>query len=292
MYNEQTLYFIDVCSCSMLITATDYNHTLEAIRLKLYGMNEEQYERWKRDGYLVLDQFLSSGEVERYNRRMDQAFAKFQEAGKSNPETAQLDNVNQISGIIEYDSIFLELMEHPNMMNMMRDALGHSFVMVDNDALIKPPQKPAHTGWHRDTGTSLMIHEKSVPFMVKVFYFLSDVEYDGGCLALLPGSHLMPDEKLPKADKQEEMPGHVRMNVKAGTAVMFNGYVYHSALNNYTNHTRRSLIYNYSPSFVRTWPGYEPSERLVAEADTNMRKMLLGALPWVSDPHAFESTAG
>jgi phytanoyl-CoA hydroxylase len=32
--------------------------------------------------------------------------------------------------------------------------------------------------------------------MVKVFYFLSDVEYDGGCLAFLPGSMHMFNEQL------------------------------------------------------------------------------------------------
>ncbi|MFD2615652.1 phytanoyl-CoA dioxygenase family protein [Paenibacillus gansuensis] len=258
--------------------------------MTLKGMTEEQFMMWNRDGYLVLPDFLSDTEVSEANRRMDEAFRRFKEQGRDNPETAKLSNVEQLSGIIEHDELFLELMEHPRMMGFIRDVMGDSFVMIDNDALIKPPKKAAHTNWHRDTDIRYERSEKPSPFMVKIFYFLSDVSYEGGCLALLPGSVHMPDAILPKVDVQEDMPAHVRMNVRAGTAVLFHGYLYHSALNNHTEHTRRSLIYNYGPSFLRTWPGYEPSEelRLRSSSASNLRRMLLGMTPWIEDPKAFQ----
>jgi len=257
--------------------------------MTLKGMTQEQFMKWNRDGFLVLPDFLSDNEVSEANRKMDEAFRRFKEEGRDNHELAQLKNVEQISGIIEQDELFLQLMEHPRMMNMLRDVMGDSFVMIDNDALIKPPKKPAHTNWHRDTDIRYERGEKPMPFMVKVFYFLSDVGYEGGALALLPGSVHMPNAILPKVEVQEDMPGHERMTVKAGTAVLFHGYLYHSALNNHTEHTRRSLIYNYGPSFLRTWPGYEPSEELKqrSASASNLRRMLLGMLPWVGDPKAF-----
>ncbi|MBW7454135.1 phytanoyl-CoA dioxygenase family protein [Paenibacillus sepulcri] len=259
--------------------------------MELHGLTVEQKLSWERDGYLVLEDFLAPEEVSFHNERLDHAFEVWESKGGHNPASGQLNHVQQVCGIIEYDDAFLELMEHPRMMSIMRDLLGHSFVMIDNDGLIKPPQKESHTGWHRDTGNLLYINEKKIPFMAKVFYFLSDVKYDGGCLAFLPGSVHMPNEILPKVAKQEDMPGHVRMSVKRGTAVIFNGYTYHSALNNFTEETRRSVIYNYAPSFLRTWPGYEPSDTLKTKAHTNLRKMLLGMLPWTDDPQAFQEPA-
>jgi len=259
--------------------------------MKLHGLSIEQKMEWERDGYVVLPDFLTEDEVNFYNARMDEAFDRWRAQGGSNPELGQLSHVEQICGIIEHGDAFLELMEHPKMMGVMRDLIGDAFVMIDNDAMLKPPKKEAHTSWHRDTSSWLVVNEKPVPFMVKVFYFLSDVEYDGGCLAFLPGSVHMSNEKLPKVSKQEDMPGHVRMSVKKGTAVAFHGYTYHSALNNYSDQTRRTLIYNYAPPFVRTWPGYEPSEALKAKANTNLRKMLLGVTPWVANPKAFEEPA-
>lgn len=256
--------------------------------MKLHGLTIEQKLSWERDGFLVLENFLNPEEVELYNERLDYVFKVWRERGGHNPELGKLNHVEQVCGIIEYDDHFLELMEHPRMMPIMRDILGDSFVMIDNDGMLKPPQKESHTHWHRDTGNILFMGEKRVPFMAKIFYFFSDVPLDGGCLAFLPGSVHLTNEHLPKVDKQEDMPGHVRMSVKAGTAVIFNGYTYHSALNNYSDQIRRSLIYNFAPSFLRTWPGYEPSEALKQKATTNLRKMLLGVHPWVADPKAFE----
>ncbi|REE67680.1 ectoine hydroxylase-related dioxygenase (phytanoyl-CoA dioxygenase family) [Paenibacillus taihuensis] len=260
--------------------------------MSLHGLTEEQQLMWERDGFLVIDNFLSEDEVNFYNDRIDEAFVDFETNNRVNPATGQLNHVKQICGIIEYGEPFLQLLEHQRMMNIMRDLIGNSFVMIDNDALLKPPGKVSHTNWHRDTSTKLFVGEKQVPWMIKVFYFLSDVPYDGGCLAFLPGSTHMKDADLPKVEKQEDLPGHVRMNVKKGTAVIFNGYTYHSALNNLSDVTRRSLIYNYAQSALRTWPGYEPSERIKSEATSNMRKMLLGVTPWMVDAKAFEDVDG
>ncbi|MFC5649977.1 phytanoyl-CoA dioxygenase family protein [Paenibacillus solisilvae] len=259
--------------------------------MNLHGLTIEQKLLWERDGYLVLEDFLDTGEVDYYNERLDHAFKLWETKGGYNPSSGQLSNVQQVCGVIEYDDALFHLMEHARMMSILRDILGDSFVMIDNDGLIKPPQKEAHTNWHRDTGSQLFMNEKKVPFMAKVFYFLSDVNDNGGCLAFLPGSVHMTNEQLPRVQKQEDMPGHVRMSVKAGTAVIFNGYTYHSALNNYSDETRRSLIYNYAPSFLRTWPGYEPSEDLKSKADTRLLQMLLGMLPWTDDPKAFDVPA-
>lgn len=255
-----------------------------------YELTKEQLTKWDQDGFLVFENFLTEQEVELYNTRMDQAFTRWRNDKKNNPELGQLNHVEQICGIIEHDEVFLELMEHPRMMRIMRDIMTDSFVMVDNDAMLKHPFQIAHTQWHRDTINKFFVGDKQVPFMAKVFYFLADVHPDGGCLAFLPGSIHIPDDQLPKVEKQEDMPGHVRMSVKKGTAVLFNGYTYHSALNNYTNEVRRSLIYNYAPSFIRTWPGYEPSPALCSKEASNLRRMLLGITPWVSDPKAFETT--
>jgi phytanoyl-CoA hydroxylase len=139
------------------------------------------------------------------------------------------------------------------MMNTMRDLLGDSFVKIDNDGFLKHPQQKAHTSWHRDTR-----------------------------------AHKIRNEQLPQVDEPKKMPGHVRMKVKAGTAIAFHGSTYQSALHNYSDDTRISIIYNYAPMFLRTWMGYEPSETLKSKATTNLRQMLPGMLPWIRDPKAFE----
>ena len=259
--------------------------------MNLHELTVDQWLSWERDGFLVIDNFLSEEEIRNCNKALDRSFETFKNEGRSNSAYAQMNNVEQVSGIIEYDDQFLELMEHPRMMRIIRDVLGDKFVMVDNDGLIKKPKQVSHTSWHRDTTHYLMDGGKRFPFMVKAFYFLADVPFDGGCLSFLPGSKYLSDDVLPKVEKPEDMPGHVRMNVKAGTAVLFDGYTYHSALNNTSDEHRRSIIYNYGHMFLRTWPSYEPSLKLQEKAVTPLRKMLFGMLPWVKDPKAFNEEA-
>ena len=152
--------------------------------------------------------------------------------------------------------------------------------MIDNDYFVTPPRTAkTHADWHHDVGMPGVYHPRST-MMVKVFYLLSDVDEDSGGTAMVPGSHRFPEAfAFPKVDDPKRMPGMVQMTGKAGTAYAFNGRVYHCAVNNDSNHPRRALIYNYGHAWMRIWPGYEPSERLIEEAKASgdpVRQQLLG----------------
>lgn len=72
------------------------------------------------------------------------------------------------------------------------------------------------------------------------------------------------------------MPGHICMEQPAGTAYIFNGRIQHAALNNRTGSSRKALIYNYGHFWMKHWQGYEPSEELIASAQTREMRQLLG----------------
>ncbi|SDX46499.1 phytanoyl-CoA dioxygenase family protein [Paenibacillus sp. CF384] len=252
--------------------------------MHLHELTMEQYLSWERDGYLAIEDFLSEEELLAYNTAMDATLAAWKAKGHIMPS-----NIDKVSSVIEHGEIYLALMEHPRMMGIMRDVIGDAFTMIDNELFIKHPGQVTHANWHRDTATTMLIGGKRVPFMVKVFYFTADVPYDGGCLSFLPGSRHMHDDVLPSDEAGGQMPGHVRMNVKAGTAVLFDGATYHAAMDNTSNQQRRSLIYNYGPLFLKQWPGYEPSAALLGNKEnTPLRNMLLGASPWPRDPRVFQ----
>jgi phytanoyl-CoA hydroxylase len=254
------------------------------MNMKLHGLTIEQYLSWEHNGFLAIENFLSDAEVYKYNTEMDVTLANWKAKGN-----VMHDNIDNVRSVIEHGEMYLELMEHPRMMNVMRDLFGDSFTMIDNELFIKHPGQPSHAAWHRDTATTMLVGGRRIPFMIKVFYFTSDVAYDGGCLSFLPGSRYMQDDVLPSKEYGDQMPGHVRMNVKAGTAVLFDGATYHAAMNNTSNQQRRSLIYNYGPMFIKQWPGYEPSTELLENKENSpLRNMLLGVLPWITNPRVFE----
>jgi ectoine hydroxylase-related dioxygenase (phytanoyl-CoA dioxygenase family) len=125
-------------------------------------------------------------------------------------------------------------------------------------------------------------HPRSV-MMVKVFFLLTDVNTSSGGTAMIPGSHRFEhDFQFPEVSDPKQMPGSIQMTGKAGTAYLFNGRVYHCAVNNESDHPRKVLIYNYGHHWMKMWPGYEPSSALLEWAESTgdpVRKQVLGLGP-------------
>lgn len=258
--------------------------------MNLHGLTMDQKIDWERDGYIVLEDFLSEQEVEKYNAALDRALDAWKAKGSTNPEVASLQNIGQIHNLIEWDEEFYKLMSYPKTMQIMRDLFGDQFILFDNDGLIKPPNTETHTKkWHRDAHITITNFEKKYPFMAKIFYYFSDVPEDGGCLSLLPGSVHLRNDQLPEVEDIETLPGMVKMNVKKGTAIIFNSSTLHVALDNKSKDaTRRNAYFSYAPAFIKPFPTYEASEASKAKAKEPVEEMLLGMHSWISGPNVFK----
>jgi ectoine hydroxylase-related dioxygenase (phytanoyl-CoA dioxygenase family) len=238
------------------------------------AMTDEQRLFFEANGYLVIPNALSPDELAQARAAADRAEA----AWRADPSRLGLrkPNLEQVQAPIEYDDFFLDLMEHPKVFPIVREILGEDVSMIDNDYFLSPPHTESHALWHHDVGMSRIYHPYSV-LMVKVFWLLTDVAPNGGATAVVPGSHRFPPGyEFPKPENPGDMPGHVRMAFPAGTAWLFNGRTYHAALHNETDVARRLVIYNYGHFWMKVWQGYEPSERLLREASTPVRRQLLG----------------
>lgn len=213
-------------------------------------------------GYLVLENALAGP-------LYDQVLAAAERAERKWRSDASLPGVrsevlDSVQCPIEYDPVLRDLLWHPPVFDRVRDAIGDDIQMIDNDLFITPPRTPrTHSGWHHDVGMRGIKHAESV-LMVKAFYLLTDVLPESGGTALIPGSHRFPADYIyPSADEPMSMPGAVQMTGPAGTAYIFNGRIYHCAVNNSSTRPRRVLIYNYGRLWMKMWAGYEPSESLL-----------------------------
>ena len=228
-------------------------------------MNPTQRAQFEANGFLVIPDALSPDELTRVRGAADAAEALWRAAETRLGARGAL--LHQVQAPIEYDDSLLELLWHPVVFPLVRSALGEDVMMIDNDYFITPPHTAkTHADWHHDVGMTGVHHPLSV-MMVKVFFLLSDVDAASGGTAMVPGSHKFPETwRFPVVDDPKDMPGAIQMTGKAGTAYMFNGRVYHCAVNNESEHARRVLIYNYGHFWMKMWAGYEPSSRLIAQA--------------------------
>lgn len=238
------------------------------------AMTVEQRLFFETNGYLVFPNLLSLDELAHLQATAERA----EQVWREDPTRLGIrkPNLQQVQAPIEYDDAFLNLMAHPTIFPIVRELVGDDIQMIDNDYFISPPHTESHALWHHDVGQPGIYHPRST-LMVKAFYLLSDVPKGGGGTAVLPGSHRFPlDFPLPQVDNPDTMPCHVRMEYPAGTCYLFHCRIFHAALNNSTDITRRVLIYNYGHFFMKMWQGYEPSEALKAKAKTRVMRQLLG----------------
>lgn len=241
-------------------------------------MTEAQRIRFEADGFLTIPGALGPEQLARVRAAADAAEALWR-ADLTRPGIRS-DVLEQVQAPIEYDDTLLELLWQPTVFPIVRAALGDDVSMIDNDYFLTPPRTPGtHAHWHHDVGMHGVFHPFSL-LMVKVFYLLTDVGPDSGGTAMVPGSHRFPmDFRLPKVEDPRDMPGAVQMTGRAGDAYLFNGRVYHCAVNNASDQPRKVLIVNYGHFWMKVWQGYEPSPRLIADALASadpVRQQLLG----------------
>ncbi len=241
-------------------------------------MTPSQREFYAENGYLVLPGALSPEELAAACEASNRARARWESdlslLGARGPKLLQ------VQAPIEYDPLFLDLMEHPSTFPVARTILGDDISMIDNDLFITPSGAESHAHWHRDVGLRGVFHPRSV-LMVKVFFLLSDVEPGGPCTLILPGSHLTDDDSPYPSGSADEVPGAVRLDYPAGTAYLFNGRCFHAAAASKSGSERVALIYNFGHGWMKQWSGYEPSQRLRDGATTPVRRQLLG----LTDPY-------
>jgi hypothetical protein len=225
-------------------------------------MTDSQRVLFESNGFLTIPDALSADELARVTAAAARAEARWREDGSL--PGARSETLEQVQAPIEYEDDLLELLWHPKVFPLVREIIGDDVQMIDNDYFITPPNTPrTHAGWHHDVGMRGVYHPLSV-MMVKVFFLLTDVDANSGGTAMIPGSHRFPEGfDFPEVEEPKQMPGMVQMTGLAGTAYLFNGRVYHCAVNNESDRPRRVLIYNYGHFWMKQWEGYEPSPKLL-----------------------------
>jgi hypothetical protein len=234
---------------------------------------------FEEEGYLVLPGALGPERLAAARRAADAAEALWR-AEPQRPGVRRHD-LEQVLGILEYDPVFLDLVEHPAVFPLVRALVGPDVMLLDHDYFITPPGAVIPWAWHHDFDLPGVHHPGSRLF-VKAFWVLDDVAPDGGATLVLPRSHRVPGGMaLPNVEVPEELPGAVKMDLPAGSAYLINDRTYHSAGNNRTDRPRRLLIFTYGHKWMRMWDEYVPSPGLAARADSAGRRQLLG----LADPY-------
>jgi ectoine hydroxylase-related dioxygenase (phytanoyl-CoA dioxygenase family) len=232
------------------------------------SITDEQIEFYQTNGFVAIESFLDSEELETWRATTDEAVAHRLEAAKTAKGWGE--DANSLSNQGDQDNYYAQVFTqcvrladtHDGMNRLMLDPrLGEAagkLAQVDgiriwhDQALIKPPFGNP-TAWHLDNP----YWSFSSPDSLSIWVALDDATLANGCMWYLPGTHKTArfdnvgigqnQRDLFKVYPEWEQIDSVSVACPAGSAVFHNGLAAHGAGANMTRGQRRAMTCAYMP---------------------------------------------
>lgn len=177
------------------------------------------------------------------------------------------DGANQrIWNLINKGDVFAELLHHPLIREFMSHLLGGRFTISSYTANIAGRGGDAMV-LHADQGyVPLDIH---IPLVANVMWMLDDFTEANGATRVVPGSHRIQQHPDPL-----QRPASVAATGRAGSALIFDGRLWHGTGRNVTDRPRHGVLTYFARPFMR------PQENCTLSIADDV---LAGASPWLKE---------
>ena len=240
-------------------------------------LTNQQRKLFKKNGYLVVPNALTSLEIEALKVVGDQLMNNFDYDGPY---------AHRRAGLLQ-EKPFLALTTNEQTVPLIIALLGYNIHITNTALIYKHPQSPEsliHCNWHRDVGVSLDIGHKRLPCVgLKIGYCLTDFPSpDSGGTMFVSGSNHM-ETALPISRGETNPDIYEQPILKAGDAFLFESRTYHAPAPNYTNQIAKVVIFGYHYRWIKPdhYMRYynntlQPEDKLL-EATTDLGRQLLGA---------------
>ncbi|MGN8068601.1 phytanoyl-CoA dioxygenase family protein [Mucilaginibacter sp. 22184] len=227
-------------------------------------LSPQAIAQYRRDGFLVIEDFLSPEELEFWRQALDEAVAK--RNGNKMPDRKEVYGKGDDADKSYYDNVFDQLInlwqDNEKIKKIMLDErlgkmaaqlCGAQGIRIWHDqALIKKPWANP-TSWHLDTPYWSFSDRRALSIWVA----LDDATYENGCLFFIPGSYHNTTFENPGIGKnmgaifttypEFKTAKSMAAPMKAGSCSFHNGLTIHGAHANMTPGYRRAMTCAYMP---------------------------------------------
>lgn len=202
------------------------------------GPTAEQQRHWEERGYLVLEEAIQGEELQRLQQTFDHWATACKDKWLDHVAKGELcATFYDIPSPLEKDEIFIDLVDHARWYDLLQHFTDGELLFLGPQVRTVPPWPLSYTGWHPDVGPKNPLH-------IKVQIYVEDVAPGTGEFGYVPGSHKAENGPYFCPRRQESMPGLKTFPGKAGTAIVFNSYGWHTAMDN-GGTARKSIILIY-----------------------------------------------
>jgi phytanoyl-CoA hydroxylase len=256
-------------------------------------------EGYERDGYLVVLGALRGDEVEELRRDALRICRGelgpvdgLVPAAPDEPDEVVIRRYICVHFPHKLSAVMQRALAHPTIVDVLRQIIGPDIKSMQSMLFTKGEGKPGQA-WHQDE-YFIPTRDRS---LTGVWIALDDATVQNGCLWVIPGSHrpgvIYPDrehddERFDCAIEAYDFPytdeDAVAVEVPAGAAVIFNGYLLHRSLPNTGKQGLRRALANHYMSAQSLLPWHEPPSNVhIAKWDFRDIVMVSG-----DDPYAYK----
>jgi ectoine hydroxylase len=240
-----------------------------------HSLTEEERRIFNETGYLVIENALSSQQVEALTMEVDRITERKINEGHDTGKALMY------TDFVKDHQLFLDLVDYDKILPKVWGILGWNIYMYHTHMIVTHPsgqEKNDKTfSWHQDSGrVNKEIETHPRPRLsLKVAYFLSDLSVpDRGNFWIIPNSHLQDNIQLPEHGIGIPA-GAIPVCVKPGTAVFFDRRLWHAASTNWSDITRKVLFYGYGYRWIRRKDDMTMVNELIEKSDP-IRSQMLG----------------
>ena len=123
-------------------------------------------------------------------------------------------------------------------------------IVVQDQAILKPPTGGAEKPWHQDMAYGNLAYDRSV---IGAWIALDAAELDNGCMHVIPYSHMegavphYAERDWQLCDRNVAVVKDVAVPLKPGGVLLFSGLLHHGTPPNFSEKRRRALQVHYAP---------------------------------------------
>ena len=214
--------------------------------------NEETLRRLRMDGWSVIDGVIPDNEVEAVRRSIVETAGKLGTGGTR----------NAVRGLIAYDQSIAPHLTSDKVLGVVEAVFGHNVRASMSTALVTGPGE-VRSNWHSDWpfGQTQPRHFPApypdVTAHLTTIWMLTPFTPDGGGTLLVPGSHRAynnPSDDDWSVDAMAEYPTEVQATGSAGSVLIFDSRLWHSAAANTSNETRVAVVVRWAPWWLNVNP--------------------------------------
>lgn len=217
-------------------------------------ISKEQKTFFEAEGYLVVENLITSSEVEYYDSLYNSFLDNSIDASRYRSDlSGGTDKKEKITQIMVPSKLVPELLQRPihqKALQISKELMGDD-IELDFDMMInKAPHTNTITPWHQDAAYWIDMPDKRA---ASCWVAIDHAYRENGCMWYTPKSHLHPvlpheqtgNKGALKCNGSEE--NSVYIELQPGSCVFHQGGTLHYSRGNSTEDNRRALITNFRP---------------------------------------------